>query len=585
MAESMPRADLLAALRERAENNPDKAATTYVSDLTNSSVFVERSFSELDSEARRIASWLQERFNPGDRALLLYSSGLEFAAAFFGCLYAGLIAVPCSKPGRYSHERRRLAGIARDASVRVVLTESASSRLVEKWAADEGVPDVVCHGTDSADAGDPGAWTMPSITPETLALLQYTSGSTGQPKGVMVSHRNLLTNVDSVANAAGVDRSARYGGWVPLYHDMGLIGLMLGGVLRGTGYVQLDPMTFLRRPDNWLRMLDRFDVQFTASPDFGYDLCVRRVTDEQLADLDLSRLLTASNGAEPVRASTVTRFRERFAAAGLRPDVLVPMYGLAEATLLVSGTPRRVSRVVTVDVSALEQKEFRQADTGRALVGSGRPTGADVLIVDPDTREVQPENRIGEIWLSGPSVTTGYWAKEDVTEAIFGARTADGRGPFLRTGDLGCLHDGDLFVTGRLKDTLIVHGRNLYPQDIEHELRAQHEELEGLQGVVFTVGGSDGEVIVAVHEIRGHWGEERLREIAAAMKQTMAKEFGVPVGAVVLVRPGGVRRTTSGKVERSAMRESYLDGALVSLLLSEDPMLTAVLAERRGVTG
>jgi acyl-CoA synthetase (AMP-forming)/AMP-acid ligase II len=578
------RSELSSVLMDRAMKTPGMSAVTFVSDPGDVSGSLERTYAELDIHARRIASWLRERFPPGDRALLLYSPGIEFATAFFACLYAGLVAVPCPKPGRYQHERRRLAGIAGDAGVSMVLTGEADLPVIGKWLEEEGISGITCHATDTG-AGDPEAWSMPETTSETLALLQYTSGSTGEPKGVMVTHGNLLTNVDSVIGALGLDSSHRFGGWIPLYHDMGLIGLMLPGVLRGTGYVQMDPMTFLRRPQHWLRMMDVFDVNATASPDFGYELCHRRVTDDQLATLDLSRILAAVNGSEPVRAGTLTRFCDRFGAAGFRPESLVPMYGLAEATLLATGYSGRPPRVTAVDVPALEQQVVRHAGPGtpsRDLVGCGGPNGLDVVIVDPGTGEVLPAGGVGEIWLRGPSVTTGYWGKDEATESVFHARTADGQGPFLRTGDLGGTLDGDLFVTGRRKDTLVLHGRNLHPQDIEHELRASHEELGGLHGAVFTVGGTDGitedETVVLVHEIRGHWGEERMREVAAAMKLGVAKEFGVPVGGVVLVRPGAVRRTTSGKVQRSTMRELYVAGELVPLLKSEDPLLASALA-------
>nr|WP_307835270.1 fatty acyl-AMP ligase [Streptomyces adelaidensis] len=547
-----------------------------------------RNNAELDLHSRRIASWLREYFSPGDRALLLYSPGIEFPTAFSACVYAGLIAVPAPLPGRYRHERRRLAAIARDAGVRVILTQRGDLPDVEKWVAEEGIVGAVCHPTDAGD-GDPDAWTAPEVSPETLALLQYTSGSTGDPKGVMVSHGNLTANVERMVHTFGNDSTTRYGGWIPLYHDMGLIGLMLPGILSGNGYVQMDPMSFLRRPYHWLRMLDACDIGFTAAPDFGYEMCVRRVIDEQLATLDLSRL-KAADGSEPVRADVVAAFTERFAAAGFRPEGLIPVYGLAEATLLVSGTSGRPPLRTAIDAPALEKQELRPAtgtEPSRLLTGCGAPTGSDVRIVDPDTGDALPDGRIGEIWAGGPCVAAGYWENEDATDAMFRARTADGQGPFLRTGDL---LDGDLYITGRRKDVLVLHGRNLHPSDIEYELRAQHEELAGLHGAVLMVGDGESDgvdvapAIVAIHEIRAHWGAERLGQIAVDMKQTVAREFGVPVAAVALVRPGGVRRTTSGKVQRSAMRALYLAGELDTLHLGEDPRLTEALHGHRRVT-
>ncbi|MFE9613506.1 fatty acyl-AMP ligase [Streptomyces sp. NPDC006012] len=590
----MPGQDLVSVLRERVESDPEVIATTFVRDPDpTTGQHVSLSYGDLDLRVRGIAAWLSERTEPGGRVLLLYPPGVEFAAAFFACLYAGLIAVPCPQPGRYRHERRRLAGIARDAGATTALTDRQSMTAVEKWAAEEGAGQVVCHATDDADTGADGRRTPAAVGPDSVAMLQYTSGSTGSPKGVMVRHGNLLANIDSLTRALVVGPGRRTGGWIPLYHDMGLIGLMLPGVLRGSGYVQMDPMTFLRRPHHWLLMTDVFDVNATASPDFGFELCLRRITDEQLAGLDLSRVTAAVNGSEPVRADTVTRFAARFARAGFRSDAMIPMYGLAEATLLTSGTGRRRPYVAEIDVPALEDSVLRHASPGTAsrdLVGCGGTLDLQLRVVEPESGEILPEGRIGELWLSGPSVTAGYWEKPDATEASFAARTADGQGPFLRTGDLGGLLDGQVFVTGRRKDVLVLHGRNLHPQDIEGELRLQHEELGGMHGAAFTVGGDDGtaldESVVVLHEIRAHWGAERLGEIATAMKHTVAKEFGVPVAAVGLVRPGGIRRTTSGKVQRSAMRELYVTGALELLLASEDPRVTEALDRaRHGVTG
>ncbi|MEU6223131.1 fatty acyl-AMP ligase [Streptomyces sp. NPDC047042] len=580
--------ELLTTLREQAARKPQQPAVTFVSDFSDIRRTV-RDRAQLDLHSRRIASWLQERLSPGDRVLLLYSPGIEFTTAFSACVYAGVVAVPAPLPGRYRHERRRLAAIARDAGVRAILTQRGDLPDVDKWVAEEGVVGAVCHPTDAGE-GDPDAWTPPRASPETLALLQYTSGSTGDPKGVMVTHGNLVANVDRMVRMFENDSDTVYGGWIPLYHDMGLIGLMLPGILCGSGYVQMDPMSFLRRPYHWLRMLDACDVAFTAAPDFGYELCVRRVTDEQLATLDLSRL-RAADGSEPVRADVVAAFTGRFAAAGLRPDALIPVYGLAEGTLMVSGTSGRPPLRTSVDATALENQVLSPAgdtEASRVLVGCGAPAGSDVLIADPVTGDALPEGRVGEIWLSGPCVTAGYWQNEGATDTTFRAYTSDGRGPFLRTGDLGGTLDGDLYITGRSKDVLVLHGRNLHPADIEYELRSQHEELEGLHGAAFMVGGDDGldvaPAVVVVHEIRAHWGAERLGRIAVEMKQTTAREFGVPVAAVALVRPGGVRRTTSGKVQRSAMRALYLAGELDTLHLGEDKPLTAALAGHRRVT-
>lgn len=588
----MSRSDVLSAFEQRLQSDADLMAFTFASHPDSAKDSDRVSYRQLDSRARRTAAWLEERTRPGDRVLLLHAPGVEFAASFFACLRAGVIAVPCSLPGRFRHERARLVGIARDSGAAAVLTDRRSRPDVEKWAADAGVAAVISPPTETLRGEPERDRPRVPVTPDTVAFLQYTSGSTGAPKGVMVTHGNVTVNTMSVRRAFGSTPGTRYGGWIPLHHDMGLIGLMLTGVLRGRGYVQMDPMAFLRRPHLWLRMLEAFDVNGTAAPDFGYELCLRRVTDEQLTGLDLSHVTQLANGSEPVRASTMERFCERFAPYGVRRRAMQPTYGLAEATLVVSGTAERAERTVAMDAVALERGALRRRASGapaRVLASCGRPVDCRVRIVDPGTHERLPAGRVGEIWLSGPGVTAGYWHAPEATRAVFHARTSEGDGPYLRTGDLGGVLDGDLFVTGRRKDVLVIHGRSLHPQDIEDELRVQHEELHGLRGAVLLVGGDDDTgldpTLVVVHEIRGHWGERHRSDTATAMKHTIAREFGAPVGAVALVRPGGVRRTTSGKTQRAAMRALYLAGALDTLTLSEDPRLGEALRFLRARPG
>ncbi|MEU5694769.1 fatty acyl-AMP ligase [Actinosynnema sp. NPDC020468] len=546
--------------RERLSEVPVNPAVTFTTDSDDSPTDVSLSYPELDLRSARTAAWLRGRLAPGDRALVLCPTAPEFATAFLGCLRAGVVAVPVPPPGRFRHERRRVTGIARDAGVRALLTDVATGPAVAAWAAEEGVS-APRHEVDGPGP-EPGSDRLADVP----ALLQYTSGSTGRPKGVVVTQANLLSNVDAIVAAHGMGRHDRFGGWIPLHHDMGLIGLLLPGILRGAGYVQLSPVAFLRRPHRWLRLLDRYDLHASASPDFGFDLCARRVTDEQLTDLDLSRVRGVVNGAEPVRASTVERFTARFAPAGFRAEAMVPSYGLAEATLMATCTPGRPPRRVPFDPAALERGELRPADGSRELVGCGARRSGELLIVDPTSGAEREPGRIGEIWLRGPGVAAGYWRDEVATAAVFGAHTVDGRGPYLRTGDLGGVLDGDLFVTGRRKDVLVLRGRTLHPQDVEDELREAHPELAGLHGAVFAVDGVAD--LVVVHEIRGHWGAERFAAVAAGIRHTVSREFGVVAGVVALVRPGAVLRTTSGKVERAATRAGYLADELDTLLHS-----------------
>lgn len=556
------------AVRNWAVSRPDEDAVVFVRNAeTGDAEHV--SYAELDLRARRIASWLQEHCPAGSRVLLLYPP-VEFITAFLGCVYAGMIAVPAPLPGSYQHERRRLHGIAADAAVAAVLTDTACHAEVADWAAGEGQAGLTVLATDTADFADPDAWTEPELTHESVALLQYTSGSTGEPKGVMVSHGNLLVNASSLFEALGVEEGTRFGGWAPLFHDMGLMAQTLPALFAGSTAVLMSPVSFLKRPYQWLRMIDRYDIGWSAAPNFAYELCTRRVTDDQIAGLDLSRWRFAVNGSEPVRASTMAEFAKRFAAAGLSPQAPSPCYGLAESTVFVSGAGHRLPFAVSVDTDLLERHEFKTAahhGSVRELLGNGRAPRYEIEVVEPETRTPLPAGRVGEVWLRGPNVAQGYWGRPEATEATFRAVTSDGDPGWLRTGDLGTLHEGDLFITGRLKETLIIRGRNLYPQDVEHELRSQHPGL-GNVGAVFTVpvqgAAGEEEGLVVTHEVQVGLGAAELSALAAGIKQTVLLEFGTRIAAVRLLRRGHVRRTTSGKIQRAAMRELFLAGDLAA---------------------
>ncbi|QKW09295.1 fatty acyl-AMP ligase [Streptomyces sp. NA04227] len=567
-------------LRRHAAERAGRAAVTFVHDHDAPDGARTLDYAALDAEARRVASWLQERCAPGERVMLLHPPGLPFVTAFLGCLYAGVVAVPSPMPGQFQYQQRRVTGMAADAGVRVALTDTGQLAEARQWIENESL-DIAVAASDAPDFGDADRWRDPDVGPDTLVLLQYTSGSTGDPKGVMVDHGNLLHNADSLRRALGLTEDTNFGGWIPLYHDMGLMGQLLPSLFLGSSCALMSPMAFLKRPHQWLALLDRYDVGYSAAPNFAYELCVRRVTDAQLGQLDLSRWQFAANGSEPIQASTLRDFAERFAPAGFRAEALAPCYGMAEATVFVSGLASRPPKIEPVDPEALEKHSLEQPRPGgpvRELVGCGDVPDFDVRIVDADGHRVLPDGTTGEIWLRGPSVAAGYWGRPEATEATFGARTADGEGPFLRTGDLGTVLDGEIFVTGRSKDLLIVHGRNLYPHDIEHELRLQHPQLATLVGTAFTVPVPQEEVVV-LHEIRGRFGEEELRDLAVAMRATVFREFGVRTAGLALLRPGTVRRTTSGKVQRSEMRALFLQGALTPVHEEIDPAVRALLTE------
>ncbi|AKH81530.1 peptide synthetase [Streptomyces sp. CNQ-509] len=549
-------------LRRHAGERPGRAAVTFVHDHDAADGARTLDYAALDAEARRVASWLQERCAPGDRVLLLHPPGLPFVTAFLGCVYAGTIAVPSPMPGQFQYQQRRVTGIALDAGVSVALTDTGQVDEARRWLEAEGL-DFTVAASDGAYFGAADRWRDPAAAHRDLVMLQYTSGSTGDPKGVMVDHGNLLHNADSLRRALGLTEETNFGGWIPLYHDMGLMGQLLPSLFLGSSCALMSPMAFLKRPHQWLNLIDRYDLGYSAAPNFAYELCVRRVTDAQLEQLDLSGWRFAANGSEPIQPSTVRDFADRFAPAGFRAEALAPCYGMAEATVYVSGLAGRPPRITAVDSDALEKHVLQPplpSGPVRELVGCGDVPDFEVRIVD-EGGTVLPDGTTGEIWLRGPSVATGYWGRPDATEETFGARTADGAGPFLRTGDLGALQDGEIYVTGRSKDLLIVHGRNLYPQDVEHALRLRHPALATLAGTAFTVSVPQEEVVV-LHEVRGRFTDEQYQALARDMRTTVYQEFGVRTAGLVLLRPGAVRKTTSGKVQRAEMRRLFLDGAL-----------------------
>ncbi|MFB8144353.1 fatty acyl-AMP ligase [Streptomyces parvus] len=576
-------AHLVEALRARAAATPDREALLFVGDPDDDASVRTLTYAGLDAEARRIGSFLAARCTPGERILLPFASATSFAASFFGCLYAGAVAVPVPVPGQYRHQRQRLRSIVKNAGIRTVLTDTESFPEVRDWATEQlGTADPVVVAEDR-ELGDADTWTLPEIGGGTVALLQYTSGSTSEPKGVMVSHANLQDNIANLQGAFALDPSTRYGGWIPVYHDMGLMGLLLPGILLGNSAVLMSPTAFIRRPHQWLRLIHRYDIGFSAAPNFAYELCVNRITDAQTAGIDLSRWRFACSGSEPVRAATLRGFAERFAGIGLREDAVIACYGLAEATVFVSGTGPHRAPVTRVDTHRLEKHVFHPVGPdapGRDLVGCGAVQGLDLRVVDPESGRVRAPGEVGELWLRGPSVSSGYWQNEVATAAAFHGRTDDGETGFLRTGDLGTVHDGELYVTGRIKETLVLRGRNLYPQDIEYELRLQHPELQGGVGAAFTVPLADGsgEALVVTHEIRARRDTD-LVALTRAMRRTVSTEFGVHAAALLLLRPGVVRRTTSGKIQRAAMRGLFLDGELEPLHAHRDQDLLSTGAE------
>jgi acyl-CoA synthetase (AMP-forming)/AMP-acid ligase II len=545
--------------RGHAATTPQRAALTYCRWRRGELIAESTSYAELDRQARQIAVWLGERCTPGERVLLCYPSGPAFIRTFLGCLYAGILPVPTSMPGGYRHHALRTAGILVDAQVSLALTDAASLDDVAGHLP-AGTEVLVCDTRPEADAD---AWRPVPAVPDATAFLQYTSGSTSEPKGVMVSHGNLVHNIRSGRELLRIDPDVTFGSWLPTHHDMGLIAMTLVPLMSGGTAVFSAPMDFLRRPVSWLEMIDRFDVAVSAAPNFAYELCVRSVSEQQAAGIDLSRWHRACNGAEPIDARTLERFAGRFAAQGFRPQSLVAGYGMAETTLFAAGSvPARTPVVTPVDAQALQTSAVIVPSEGSPsrLVGCGRPADLTIRIVDAQTRAVLPDGAVGEIWLRGPSVALGYWGRPDATGRTFRAVTADGEEGFLRTGDLGAQHDGELYVTGRLKEMMIINGRNIYPQDVERELRAAIGDDITLAVCAFSVP-VPAERLVTIAEVRTRtMTDDAVTALAARARTALTASLGIGGLDLVIARPGQIRRTTSGKVQRGVMRQLFMDG-------------------------
>jgi amino acid adenylation domain-containing protein len=560
---------LVELLRKRARHQPGHPAYTFLPDGETEEAAL--SYQELDLRARVIAARLQRSCAGGERVLLLYPPGLEFIAAFFGCLYAGVVAVP-TYPPRANRSNLRLRNVAADAQARVALTTaSALKRIGPRGGQADGLGGLEWLATDELAEGLAGEWHDPKVDGRATAFLQYTSGSTGRPKGVIVSHANLLHNERLIQNAFGQTSQSVILSWLPLHHDMGLIGGVLQPLQLGARCILMPPMAFLQRPARWLSAISRYRATTSGGPNFAYELCLRRVGEEQADALDLSSWSVAFNGAEPVRARTLEEFAARFGRCGFRREAFHPCYGLAEATLMVSAGRRQgAPAVMRVGAKALESNLVVEAPGGQAngvlLVGCGLSSPEQkVLIVRPDSLAVCRPDEVGEIWVEGPSVAGGYWNRQEETEETFRARPAGAEaGTFLRTGDLGFLRDDELFVTGRLKDLIIIRGRNLYPSDIERTAEEAHAALRRGGGAAFSVEADGGEQLVLVHEVeRGP--SVSLDALAEAIREAVAQEHEVSLSALLLVKVGGVPKTTSGKVQRRASREMFLAGGFEAL--------------------
>ncbi|MEY9849482.1 fatty acyl-AMP ligase [Streptacidiphilus sp. BW17] len=576
------------AFAARVAQHPDKTALTIYRNSAEAA-HDSLSYAELARRAGLRAADLAQHLAPGERVLIALPTGTEFVELYLACLLAGVIAVPAPPATGSTAAAQRVAAIAVDCTPGLVfVTAGDLGTLTERFQA-QGLGHVPVRAAAPVPAGEalPAALRGRHIDQDALAVLQYSSGSTGTPKGVMLAHRNVQANLEALHSVIGLGGDDSFGSWMPLHHDFGLFVQLSCALFHGATTVLMPPVTFARKPVEWFRMMNEFRTTASSAPNFAYGIAQRLITDEQLDGLDVSPLRWLCNGSEPIHAPTIAAFTKRFAHIGLRPEAIAAGYGMAEVTVYTCTTPiPRQPTVLVVDPQRLADADHpalvpAHDGRGKEITGVGRPKAFDALIVDPATLRPLPAGEVGEVWLRGDSVGRGYWDKPDLTARIFHARPAgaDDTGPgWLRTGDLGALADGELFITGRLKEVMIVHGRNLYPHDIEHEARAAHPALEGFLGAAFGVQAPD-ERIVLVHEVSPTLPAEELRTVAAAIIRRLTAATGAPVRNVLLVRRGSVHRTTSGKIQRAAMRDRFLAGEITALHTELDPAVRRLTAE------
>lgn len=562
--------DLVARLRRQVARAPEALAFCHLADGELEEVHLTRA--QLERRAAALAHRLQETFAPGSRLLLVFPSGLDFVTAFWGCLFAGMVAVPVQPPAS-RRARGRVLALVEDAAAAGTLTTRAwwarATRLEMLPPCLEALTAVEVDQVPEAEAG---SWSPPDPAPDHPALLQYTSGSTRTPRGVAITRGNLAANVAAIRHLLEAGRPGRVAedrlvSWLPVTHDMGLIGAVVAPPLVGGSSVLLPPLCFLQRPVRWLQALTRFRGTVSAAPDFALDLTARRVTESQLQGLDLSSWSHCFDGAEPIRAATVQRFQERFQPVGLGPRTLGPTYGLAEATLLVTGRARATGpRILHLDPEGLARGRAVPSPpgSGPALVSCGPPAlGVRVRVVTPGSAEPLEDGRVGEVWVAGPSVAGGYHGHPEDSIARFQGHLPGDASPWLRTGDLGFLEGGELFVTGRLDDLLVIRGRNHYPQDLEATATSAHPTLEAGRAAAFQVEAETGPgLVLAIEPSRHARGQDRTF-LEARVRAAIAEEHGLSLHAVVWLPPGTLPLTPSGKIQRNRARAAHLAGELV----------------------
>ena len=601
---------LVNLLQNLASQHPVRAASpqgnriayTFLEDGEKPSASL--TYRSLDEKARAIAAYLQSQLSVGERVLLVYPQGLESIAAFFGCLYAGIVAIPAPAPEATRLKRilPRLEAIAADAGASLILTTASllanrdgnpltfkarsfvsqlngrTSLLLNYYLAEGEIAQktpqlatIPWTATEKIPAQLAAQWRQPEINGDTLAYLQYTSGSTSTPKGVMLDHKNLMCHLAALQQACGYDSNSVCVTWMPYFHDYGLVEGILEPLYNGTPGYLMSPMAFIKQPLRWLKAISHYRATHSQAPNFAYAYCLQRTTKEERATLNLSNWEVAGSGGEPINPEVIEQFCRTFEPSGFRRHTFSPGYGLAEATLAVTISRKTDAPVFcTVSAEALRQNRILEVSVGQKLAGSGRLLGNTVVaIVHPETLTRCASDEVGEIWVSSAGVARGYWQRADATEETFRAYLADtGEGPFLRTGDLGFIKDGELFVTGRLKDLIIIRGENYYPQDIEWVVEKSHAALRPNSGAAFAIEVDGVEQLVIAIEVERQKSKNlNVDEVVGAIRNAVAEHYELPVYGVMLLKRGSIFKTSSGKIQRQACRKAFLDGSLDSIAI------------------
>ena len=578
-------ATLVDVLRNRAMEQPHQTVYNFLVDGETEEISL--TYGQLEQKAKAIAAYLQSVCSPQDRVLLLFPAGLDYITAFFGCLYAGVIAIPAYPP-RPNRSLNRIYNILQNAQTNVALTTSDTLQSLSRQLEGTPVQDLHWITTDTIDNNIATYWYEPDLDEDSIAFLQYTSGSTAEPKGVKIAYRNLLHNLEAIHRCFRHSTQSRGVIWLPPYHDMGLIGGVLQPLFGDFPVTLMSPLMFLQNPLRWLKAISRNRATTSGGPNFAYDMCVRKFKPEQLRGLDLSSWQVAFNGAEPINHETLNSFAETFAPYGFDYSAFYPCYGMAEATLIISGGSKDTA-VVTKIVrgKALEQNKITIADDNepypRTLVSCGRSLfDQKIAIANPETLVSCKPGEVGEIWVSGASIARGYWRQPQISEATFNAYFKDtNEGPFLRTGDLGFIDRGELFFTGRLKDMIVIKGRNHYPQDIEKTVQEITSWIRPSCVASFSIELQGEEKLVVLAEVeRTYWSKNRskdangrstakemisVKDLTQLIKREISKNHDLQTHSILLLKPGSLPKTSSGKIQRHACRAEFLDNTLEGL--------------------